>query len=99
MRQLQGFRVQLSLSWLAKLVVPVAAAGVAIAVPAEAASTASPASGPAQPSPAQQQPAQQQPARQQPARQRRAMIWPLLGMAPRTAAKAARASGPGGRTA
>ncbi len=92
MRQLQGFRVQLSLSWLAKLVVPVAAAGVAIAVPAEAASTASPASGPAQPSPAQQQPAQQQPARQQPARQRPAMISPLLGIAPKTAAQAATAS-------
>ena len=49
MKQLPRFRVQLSLSWFVKLVIPVAAVGVAIAVPAEASSSGSAATRPANP--------------------------------------------------
>jgi Ricin-type beta-trefoil lectin domain/Lysozyme like domain len=76
MRQLPRFRVQLSLSWFVKLVIPLAAVGVAIAVPAEASSNGSAASGPARADPVQQS----------------AIISPLLGIAPKTAAQAATAS-------
>jgi hypothetical protein len=59
-----------------KLVIPVAAVGVAIAVPAEASSNGSPASDPVRANPVQ----------------RPGMISPLIGIAPKTAAQAATAS-------
>jgi hypothetical protein len=70
-QRLPRIRVQLSLrSWLVRLVIPAAVAGVAIAVPAEASSPGTPTSAPATP----------------------ALISPLLGIAPQTAAQAATAS-------
>jgi hypothetical protein len=80
-KQLPRIRVQLSAqtwrSWLVKLAIPAAVAGVAIAVPAEASHASAPPSGQGAPAPASAAPV---------------MISPLLGIAPKTAAQAATAS-------
>src|SRR5215468_5759122 len=68
---------RVQLSTLAKLAIPVAAVAVAIAIPAEASSGGPPAARSAQPGSRPQQPA---------------LIAPLIGIPPRTAAQAATAS-------
>src|SRR5262245_33345573 len=75
MSQLPSFRVQLST--LAKLVIPMAAVAVAIAVPAQASNAGHPGARSAQPGSGPQQPA---------------LIAPLTGIPPRNAAQAATAS-------